>query len=240
MQLDCKLFGGVAAYYRPNTSDEFVLDEVIEQRIYRKKRIGFDVEKGEQWLDLGANIGAFAIYCRIKGAKALCVEPDPDCFEILKLNAPSPDFSRWNTAITTSKESAIPFWKGKLTNNFSKATAVSSKGLPTHPNGELNNTHAEVFNGSFYDGIKMDIEGSERDLIDQWLLPKCNKLVMEYHSSRDRSVENLTRRLEILKSKFKVVSYPPEYDRVIRDHGNSYKTDYLTYFDRMIFCKDPK
>ena len=87
----------------------------------------------------------------------------------------------------------------------------------------------------------MDIEGSEGELIDQWLLPKTEKLCMEYHSSRDKSIENLKRRLGILKDKFKIVDYPPEFDRIISQGGNtSYEGSQLTYFDRMIFCKEPR
>ncbi len=87
----------------------------------------------------------------------------------------------------------------------------------------------------------MDIEGSEGALIDEWLLPRCNKLCMEYHTSRDSSVEKLRRRLEILKRRFETVAYPPEYDRIIsRGRNDSYESDHLTFFDRMIFCKGAK
>ena len=229
----------VIAYFRAGTSDAFVLDEVIENRIYRRKKIDFDVNPKERWLDLGANIGAFALYCRLRGASTVCFEPDPDCFEILKLNAPSSELRPF--AVTASYDESLPFWKGKLSNNFSKATSIKSGNLPKHPSGSLRNLHASVLQDRVFDGIKMDIEGSEGELIDQWLLPKCNKLVMEYHSSRDKSIPNLKRRLEILKERFGVVSYPPEYDRIISEGGNSsYEGSQLTYFDRMIFCKDPR
>lgn len=230
---------GITAYFRPQTSDSRVLDEVIDQRIYRRKRIDFDVKKGERWLDLGANIGAFAIYCRIKGATAVCFEPDTTCFEILKLNAPS--FELRPFAVTASHEETLPFWKGKLSNNHSKATSIPSSGLPKHPSGSLQNLHGSLLLEREFDGVKMDIEGSEGELIDQWLLPKCQKLCMEYHSSRDKSIENLRRRLGILKEKFKIVDYPPEFDRIIAAGGNeSYEGSQLTYFDRMIFARDPR
>jgi len=240
MQLTIRPYSeSVVAHFRANTSDEFVLNEVIEQRIYRRKKINFDVEAGERWLDLGANIGAFALYCRLRGAGAICYEPDPTCFKILELNAVS--CICHNSAVTVSREPTLPFWKGKLAHNFSKATSIPSPSLPQHPNGHLPNTYAGILRESSFDGVKMDIEGSEGELIDQWLLPHCNKLVMEYHSSRDKSIENLKNRLEILKNRFSVVSYPPEYDRIIQAGGNdSYGGNQLTYFDRMIFCKDPK
>jgi len=229
----------VIAYFRAGTSDSFVLEEVIQNRIYRRKKIDFDVNPKERWLDLGANIGAFALYCRLRGATTVCYEPDPDCFEILKLNAP--DSILHKLAVTSREESSIPFWKGKITNNFSKNTSIPSPNLPKHPSGSLQNIHGSFLVDQEFDGVKMDIEGSEGELIDQWLLPKCQKLCMEYHSSRDKSIENLRRRIEILKSKFKIVSYPPEYDRIISEGGNSsYEGSQLTYFDRMIFAKEPR
>lgn len=239
MELAIKNYSkNVLALYRPNTSDLFVLEEVITNRIYRRKKINFDVEAGERWLDLGANIGAFALYCKLRGATAVCYEPDPDCYAILRQNVP--EFEKHRMAVTAWTDPQIPFWKGKKPNNFSKATALSSPGLPLHPSGMLPNMCAGSLIGSF-DGIKMDIEGSEGLIIDSWLLPHCNKLVMEYHSSRDKSVRNLKRRLDILKSKFEIVSYPPEYDRIIAAGLNaSYEGSQLTYFDRMIFCMGAK
>lgn len=232
-------YGDIPVTFRDNSSDPYVLQEVIVNRIYRRKKIGFDVEQGEHWLDLGANIGAFAVYCKLRGATAVCYEPDPDCYALLKQNVP--EFERHRMAVTASKALALPFWKGKKSNNHSKATAVESPGLPKHPSGMLPNFWAGYLLNQHYDGVKMDIEGSEGDLIDQWLLPKCNKLCMEYHSSRDKSIVNLKRRLEKLKEKFEIVIYPPEYDRIIAAGSNeNYEGSQLTYFDRMVYAMGAK
>lgn len=234
-----KQYGTLTAHYRPNTSDLFVLEEVITNRIYRRKKIDFDVQPGERWLDLGANIGAFALYCKLHQATAVCYEPDPDCYALLRQNVP--DFVCHPVAVTNRHEPELPFWKGKLHPNHSKATAVVSPNLPRHPLGALQNVHAGCLLDQEFDGVKMDIEGSEGPLLDEWLLPRCNKLVMEYHSSRDKSVDNLRRRLETLKQHFEVVSYPPEYDRIIAAGSNtSYEGSQLTYFDRMVFAMGAK
>src|SRR5690349_1246697 len=105
MKLAERNLGGtppVIAYYRPGSSDEDVLKEVIDRHAYRRKKDGFEVELGERWLDLGANIGAFALYCRLHGARAVCYEPEPDCFSILEKNAPG--FEKFNFAVTDKKE----------------------------------------------------------------------------------------------------------------------------------------
>src|SRR5262245_12504074 len=80
-------FGNVQAWYRPGTTDENALIEVLVKRAYRRPSIGFDVRAGEHWLDLGANIGAFALYCKARGASAACYEPLADNFAILLKNA---------------------------------------------------------------------------------------------------------------------------------------------------------
>src|SRR5207344_2312360 len=91
-------FDEVEAWYRPGTSDENALIEVINKKAYRRGSVKFDVERGERWLDLGANIGAFALYARSKGATVECYEPMPDCFAILKKNVPKARLH--NSAVT--------------------------------------------------------------------------------------------------------------------------------------------
>jgi FkbM family methyltransferase len=191
--------------------------------------LGFGVEEGELWLDLGANIGAFALYCRSLGAKAECYEPDPKCFRLLRLNIP--EFCCRRFAITNLHKSSLQFYKGRRETDFSRATIVKGN-LPEHPSGRLPNLHANFFAGRIFDGVKMDVEGSEFGLLDDELIPCCNKLVMEYHFSREKKagVKNVMRRLEYLKRCFNNVFYPPEFDRGAA--GGKFNP----HFDRFIFC----
>src|SRR5437867_2566152 len=121
-----KLSPTITAYYRAGTSDERVLEEVLGG-IYRRKKLLFDVEKGEHWLDLGANIGSFALYCRLHKATAACYEPDPECFKILLKNAP--DFPCYPMAVTNQLPAFIPFWKGRLPTDNYRGTAIPSNSL---------------------------------------------------------------------------------------------------------------
>lgn len=217
-------------YYRPGTSDERVINEVIFNHIYRRQRARFDVWPQEHWLDLGANIGAFAVYCLIRGATAECYEPDPECYEILKLNVP--ELQCHNVAVTNKMTKSVQFWKGRLQNDHYRATAYPTKGLPDHPDKYLINKWGKFLLHTECDGIKMDIEGAEAGILDeQWIPNSCRKLCMEYHTSRDPSIANLARRLDYLKRRFRHVSYPPEYDRLI-----AAGVDTKTYFDRMVFA----
>lgn len=240
--LPTRIIHGITVYYRPQTSDERVIKEVIELRSYQRTRLKFDVEGGERWLDLGANIGAFSIYCKIRGATAVAFEPDPGCFEILSRNVP--EFERHQLAVTNIFAPKIPFYTAAQ----GLSGTMRSLALPSHtrytafptprckPHGELPNIHASFLGQlGWFHGIKIDIEGGEFGILDDELLPACKKLCIEYHTSRDQSVPRLRQRLEYLKRKFKTVHYPPEYQRAM-DSGAQTIT---TFFDRMIFCKDP-
>ena len=43
-------------YYRPGTTDEKVIDEVLKRNVYQKKSVDFAIEPQDVWLNLGTNI----------------------------------------------------------------------------------------------------------------------------------------------------------------------------------------
>lgn len=218
-------------HFRVGTSDERVLKEVIERHCYRRATSGFDVEKGERWLDLGANIGAFALYCKQRGATAECYEPNPECFRLLKKNVSK--FSCYNVAVTAAKVSQVPFSVSSDNSQHSRGTVFELNRY--RPVDSVDNLYAGQLKKKF-DGIKMDIEGSEGPILDRWLLPPCSKLVLEYHLSRDSSVANLKQRLENISSHFKQVACPPEFRRVIASGEKTFKS----FFDRLIWAWEPR
>jgi hypothetical protein len=57
-----------------------------QQAPYRRGSLGIDLRAGETWLELGASIGAFSLYCKMNRATAVWYEPDSDCLESLSLN----------------------------------------------------------------------------------------------------------------------------------------------------------
>src|ERR1700692_1595491 len=169
----------VTVYYRKGrgepSSDEQAIAEVLVRRCYRRARLGFDVEPGESWLDLGANIGAFAAYCRLQGAVVTCYEPDPENFEILKLNV-DVNTELHNAAVTAQSAEFISFSKSANPQNNYRGTECAVKGyVPTPP---VRNVYGGVLVGQKFDGVKCDVEGSEFKLIENWLLPKCEKMVL--------------------------------------------------------------
>lgn len=229
---------------RPDSSDTDVIKEVIERRCYRKPSIGLTVEEGEHWLDLGANIGTFAALCYLSGATATCYEPEPTCFGILKKNAKLPGFKLINKAVTVHQAGKLPTWRSKKPDNFYRGTVIE---VPAYNRGpDFNNVHVATASISdvTWDGVKIDIEGSELPMIDEDLLPKTDKLALEYHFSRDgiqpdpnerhfvkhaKQMQNFHRRMGLLRKLFDTVSYPPSL--------NKHKTGpYPGRFDIIVHC----
>ena len=190
-----------------------MLKEVLERRCYRRASAGFDVEPGELWLDLGANIGGFALYCKSRGARAECYEPDPQCYALLVKNVP--EFICYPAAVTSSRTAKIKFYHPNSPLEHSRGTVWMVNKF--HLAGMVENFYAGKFIRRTFDGVKMDIEGAEGPLLDQWLLPRCKKLVLEYHSSRDVCVPSFVKRLTQLKKHFAHVEYPPEFDRIVAE-----------------------
>lgn len=229
MKLASRKINDLKVFFRTGTSDERMLAEVIDRHCYRRSSIGFDVLPGERWLDFGANIGAFGIYCKLHKATALSFEPDWLNFRILKMNITGAEDVMYS-AVSASKAKHLPWFASNKEGDFSRQTSIAVRGFI--PQEEVPNTFVGDIR-SKYDGIKMDIEGAEGAILDSGILPSCDKLVLEYHTSRDRSLPHLRRRLEFLRSRFKYVKYPPEYDRA---EGKELKT----FFDRLIFCWEAK
>ncbi len=221
----------IKAWYRPGTSDENALIEVLDKRAYRRASVGFDVEAGEHWLDLGANIGAFALYCKSKGATAECYEPMPDCFKILTKNVP--EFELYDKAVTNVNTYEVIFYTPRREQDHYRSTLLPRKG--NYPQITVKNLPALLLKQdehACFDGIKMDIEGSEFGIIDNWLLPPASKLVFEYHLSRDNSLRNLVKRIRILRKHYKNVVCCPELARLVKKGTGTGRT----YFDRCIYC----
>ena len=224
----CEIFGAMQAHYRPGTTDVNALKEVLVKCAYRQPTVGFDVEAGEHWLDLGANIGAFALYCQSKGATATCYEPLPANFALLQKNVPQ--FECHPTAISNQHASELTFWTSRRPHDHYRGTLLDrGKG---YPQVTVKNTHASALMGRTFDGLKLDIEGAEFGLIDEWLLPKARKLVLEFHTSRDSSIENLVRRIGILRQHYQHIHYCPELARLIERGTGTGKT----FYDRIVFC----
>lgn len=233
--------GEIPMAYRENTTDLNCIKEVIEEKTYRHTRIGFDIEEGEEWLDLGGNIGAFGMYCFQKGASCVSYEPEEENFEILKYNysslrqfKPSISLKAIKSAVTAFEGSEIEFFNNsrKKSDRYRYTTrkVSTSRSLGRFKNKFIGDI--KLPKKGYWDGVKMDIETSEFPMIDNRLIPKCNKLVIEYHISKDKSMSNFHNRMEILRELFDFVYYIPSLDKFDPEG------EYPGFFDRVIHCKN--
>lgn len=216
--------GSRKIWFRPGTSDSDAIHEVLIAQAYQPHK-EVAVEKGEVWLDLGANIGAFAVHCITRGADVVCFEPEPGCFELLAKNAP--EARMMNIAVTAQHERKVRFWtKPNPLNHW--------RGTTQHVDGFVETSVHSMYAGSLpaVDGIKMDIEGGEHEILDSRLLPHCEKLCMEYHTSRDPLVKNMRRRIDYLLDRFENVVLPLG----MREALNSDYTHYAPAEDGLIFA----
>ncbi|HTU46962.1 MAG TPA: amino acid adenylation domain-containing protein [Bryobacteraceae bacterium] len=78
---------GLLVVARSRSETEFVYQEVFADRAYL--RCGVDLRPGDVVLDVGANIGLFALFVGMTspGAKVYSFEPIPETFELLAMNA---------------------------------------------------------------------------------------------------------------------------------------------------------
>lgn len=223
-----EIFNNHTFHIRPNTKDFNCLKEIFKTKVYQKPKITFFVEKGESWLDLGANIGAFTCFAKLNGAKSVVAfEPDTKNFEILRLNTKGlKGVELFNSAVSSSKESELQFYLPMKENDYYRFSLI-----PNKRKGEVySNIYAGELRGMKFDGIKMDIEGAEFDLIEQGLLPESNKLCFEYHHSKDKSMANFWRRIEMLKKIYPNIWYDNSMNKMEPDG------DYKFWIDHIVFC----
>lgn len=194
---------------REGTTDEQAVIECSKTQVYRKKG-KLEVEPGDAWLDLGANVGGFAVHALHCGASVYAVEPEPENFAILQANVMNNDPHELGmcrqkaVVIGGMKELDLYLCKGDRNKYRHTLTPIRGREKITVKCVEIDHLLAKGFNG-----VKMDIEGAEMEIFDNiedWHAVK--KLAFEYHFDRDRSVENFERRMAKLREHFPNVDYP--------------------------------
>jgi len=185
-----KTHKGIKFLVREGTSDEKTFNEVIVNNTYQKK--DFKIKKGEHWIDLGGNVGAFAVLALSKGATVDIYEPDPFSCKMIEKN------------LKVNGYDANIYQKAVVANDKKKMTMYVGNNMNVWRNSLYKNWGNEKFtidcvhyeNVITKDSIvKMDIEGAEMAILESMQeFPK--KMVYEWSFDIDPS---LTRYREILK-----------------------------------------
>lgn len=129
-------------------------------------------------LDIGGNIGLFSTFARDRwrGSRVVSIEPDPENLEILQMNAAAGTNLEVVPACASTRDGTLRFVAGQEAGSH-VADASASEDTIEVPCVDVFRLAASA------DLIKMDIEGSEWEIIDdpRFAAVPAGVLVMEWH-----------------------------------------------------------
>lgn len=175
-------------------TDPIVVKEIFEENVYEVKDTHFN--RGGVVIDIGANIGTFAMYAGQFAEKVYAIEPEPHNLEALKNNI---DINGMNDKVIP-----IPFG----ISNF-KGTAVihdSGGGSSIKDDGAFGAEIEIMTLDNFFslyeidsvDVLKIDVEGSEVEIIlgaSEETLNKCKYITMEFDIRSGSDLGKMTQKL---------------------------------------------
>jgi len=159
-------------------TDPVVIREIWEEDVYRME--DEYLNRGGVVLDIGANIGCFSVYCASKGAQVYAVEPEPNNLEVLKknieLNGMQDKIFVIDYGVSNFNGVAV------IDNSGGGSTIKDNKPGSTIKIISFDDLLAH-FSIEEVDVLKIDIEGSEKELIlgaSRESINKCNYITMEF------------------------------------------------------------
>jgi FkbM family methyltransferase len=139
-------------------------------------------------VDVGANIGAFALFAARSGARSVtAIEPSRESFECLVQNV---DSNRMREVVTPVRAAMTADGTGELP--FPVRSSVQNSILATSGAGDVELVAAVSMekileDKPFVDLLKMDCEGAEYQILltaDRSLLRRMRTIKLEYHAGR--------------------------------------------------------
>ena len=193
----------IKAIVRKETTDTFIVKEIIKANTYRK----LNIKSSDIVLDVGANIGIFTIQSLLKGAHVISYEPEPNNAKIARTNIFINSFTNefYEKAITGT-DNPVREFSINIKRNKGAHSLVAKRGRDTITvNCENINLILKRIKPTV---IKMDIEGGEYECIKAIKNFKgIREFILEFHHAHlnDKNHEKHFELLNILRSKFKRV-----------------------------------
>tara|TARA_B100000886_G_scaffold339092_1_gene303545 strand:- start:1549 stop:2319 length:771 start_codon:yes stop_codon:yes gene_type:complete len=193
---------------RKDTSDEKVYREIFAKEVYSKRPRGrgvlLTVSAGDVVLDLGAHVGCFAAYSLVKGAKkVVCYEADPENFaqlqKFIAYNRLGDMVTAHRAAVTNApRKKTISFYQnpkpGNSWRNSAQPTSTKGWGKLTVPHNSFGKVLRDNRGATV---IKLDIEGSEVDILQSATIPrKVRLIVFEFTVREGRRLPSIERNLK--------------------------------------------
>jgi len=155
---------------------DYTVDKGVVKQC-RKNYQHFNLDEKSRVVDLGANIGAFAVMCsKVPILEYYGFEPDPDNYEVLLRNLEECKsttgrrtwWSGVDAAVTPRDELRIDFYIKPGTSTSANRTATPTRVTRALRRITVDNVHVDLVMSIRPTHLKMDIEGGERDILDHW------------------------------------------------------------------------
>jgi FkbM family methyltransferase len=227
--------------YRRGTTDEKVIDEVLVRNEYQNRAAGLFVEPDDVWLDIGGNIGAFALLALAAGGRVRSVEPFPANHRLLQANLAANFSARRFDAVCAGValrgETTMPLYLSNDDKNQYRHTMFIVRNKTRSIDVPVRAFSALLWSsvdGGRINAIKLDAEGLEFPLLEAYgdKLGHLRKLVYEHSFDYDRSVARFYAIIAKLKRSFKVVHHRKIDPRL----------DKYAFFPRTVtvYCVNPR
>ena len=178
-----RLRNGFTLYLSSHPHDCATVFAVFVREDYGK------IKKGSHVLDIGGNIGIFAIYSLISGAKHVySIEPNSASIELIKKNIIKNGFEKKATILknAVAAKSNIEFNIPKVSSMYNKVSSNLSN-IDINQYEKINSISLKDLykNYPLIDFTKIDCEGSEYDILlntEESILYKPRSYVIEFHN----------------------------------------------------------
>lgn len=195
--------------HRNGTSDKKTFDEVIVRNVYEKKI--FKINKGEHWIDLGGNVGAFALNAISKGATVDIYEPDPLNCKMIEKNLKINNFNAniFNKAVVAGEQKKMTMyvgnnmqtWRNSLYKNWGNQKFTV----------DCINFEQVIKSDSI---VKMDIEGAEMAILEAMkIYPK--KMVFEWSFDIDGRIKRYKDVIDKMKKNYSKLKYSKQFYNMV-------------------------
>jgi FkbM family methyltransferase len=199
--IDCLVVDGVCV--REGTTDTGMFYRHMKNDSYGE--LEFLNGGGKTVVDIGANVGAFAVKVAAKGARIFCVEAIAENAKVLaeNLRRSSDEYSvlraaAWRTSgeritldsgVNAQRRSQFHLTKQSITQSEGSSSTETTESISI---GDI----LAYFDLARCDLMKIDIEGAEYEVLfnlDAGVFERIDRIYLEYHADRfgERNIESL-------------------------------------------------
>lgn len=204
-------------FIREETSDIKAVEEVWSKNAYRRTRDGFEPKPGEFWMDLGANVGAFSVMASKFGARVAAIEAEernvPICAANMNRNGiENPEVVHAAVVPDSFQGETVTLYVNDTPMGLRRHSVLKArkKSRPVHVQAMR---ISDICDRWRPDGMKINIEGVEIQLLKEWEIPaSLHYVVLEWSFDVDNKIITLARAFERLSARYRNVHMSKKID----------------------------